>query len=156
MGSYPTVSPIACAPERHRQVYFLLHLLSPRQRRLPVRKHGALWCSDFPPRSQGPERRSGRNIFGDVPAVRIDSTLLPYLCPVAREQGKITRAPRTIRLFVCCLDGLDKQVIVYDDSSCVLAGHNAIALANLDLALWRNSKAGRGASFDGYYCPAVV
>jgi len=41
--------------EKHRLVCFLLHLLSPprlARRCLPVRKHGALWCSDFPRRSR--------------------------------------------------------------------------------------------------------
>ncbi len=31
-----------------RLVYFLLHVPSPLARRLPVRKHDALWSSDFP------------------------------------------------------------------------------------------------------------
>lgn len=51
----------------HRLVCFLLHVPSPpclaARRRLPVRKHGALWCSDFPPRLPGNEAmiRPARN-----------------------------------------------------------------------------------------------
>ena len=40
----------------HRLVCFLLHVPSPpavaSRRRLPVRKHGALWCPDVPPRDR--------------------------------------------------------------------------------------------------------
>lgn len=55
VGSYPTISPLTCTPKGHRREYFLLHLLSTACKRtltsscLPVRKHVALWCSDFPP-----------------------------------------------------------------------------------------------------------
>ncbi len=49
VGSYPTFSPL---PRLVGAVCFLWHWLFPyfSTRDLPVRKHGACWCSDFPPR----------------------------------------------------------------------------------------------------------
>ena len=52
VGSYPTFSPLPALESRvgekqMQAVYFLLHYLS-WDSRLPVRKYGALWCSDFP------------------------------------------------------------------------------------------------------------
>ncbi len=48
VGSYPTFSPL---PRQVVAVYFLRYCLFPcfSTWNLPVRKHGACWCPDFPP-----------------------------------------------------------------------------------------------------------
>src|SRR5690606_181616 len=114
-----------CARGRHRLVYSLLHVPSPRPsaRRLPVRKHDALRCSDFPPR---------RKRRGDGPAG-------------ARLVSK-RRPGRVVALDVQLRDRQSVKLMVDDDAPCVLASDDPVLLADLYLALRRNGEAGGGAS----------
>ena len=163
VGSYPTISPITCAPtgRDHRLVCFLLHLPYPTSAG-PPEVIGAPCPLVF--------GLSSPAYRGDGPADECmygkDRTRDPYLVDgrwwIVGGVDLTTYHPRhTIHaqtaLTPFALDqllyGFLVEFAVHDDAAGVLAGDDSIALADFDLALRRHSESRGGASLERNHGP---
>src|SRR5690606_19368795 len=146
VGAYPTLSPITCD-------------LAGRVRRAGPIGWFAFCCTCRRPAREGPRR--------DAPAVR------GARCPVvfglsSPRSGAAVRPARRLsesgsdgitgddravapaaRSRIHGLDDLAEELVVDDDAAVVLRDDDAVALADLELALGRDEVAGGGAALDG-------
>ncbi len=110
-----------------RLVCFLLHLPSVAERNcLPVRKHGALWCSDFPHRS-------------------VNGAMIR---PITKSDDDASER-HILRRFL-------KQFQIDNDSTGVLARDDSVALSDLDLTLRRHGKTAGGSAIERHYRASVT